>query len=132
MSDEIPPSLASLQEAVCFACDCTFVPHIEKARVQVLLMPKEWVRDHILAAASQTLDPNDDWAYGRLLELLSMVCPELIPAATSQALAGSNPDIREIAVEFQNAEVVERCCREFTRSLAERYPELRAHLQSLR
>ena len=128
MSSNVEPSLL-LRDAVLMACCATAVRVIEQGRLQILMMPKDWVGCHILDAATESLDPNDDWSFRRLLELLAMVCPGLIAAVVKDGLASLNPEIREAAVDFSSPETIERVGRTFTQSLAERNPELRMHLQ---
>lgn len=125
-------SLESLRDAIRLACIPTSTHRIEAGRLNVLLMPRDFVAAHVLDIASGCLDPNDDWAFRRLLELLSMACPELVPLVVSQGITSLNPDIHEAAEDFNDEETVLSIGHEFTDCLASRRPALRSHLNDLR
>lgn len=99
MTDEHPP-LELLRSAVENACQPQNAWRIEQGREAVLAMPRAWVLQHIAAVAEEALDLLDYWEYRRLLELLTLLDPELVRRFVARGLASSDPDVREAAEDF--------------------------------
>jgi hypothetical protein len=124
MPEPVQPSLEHLRAGVQLACQPTHMGPIERGRLQVLQMPRAWVRMHIHTVATDALDLNDYWEYRRLLELLAMLDPDLIAPLVEQGLHSADPDVREAAEDFRNPENVGSVGQNFLQDLINRYPDL--------
>ena len=89
-----------LQVLLEFACYCTYMLYIELGRKYVSFIPKGWLSKHIVDTVKKYFDYTDDWNYRRLLELVSIEIPELLP------------DLLEINADSKDLDIIE-CIEDF-------------------
>ena len=83
------------------ACQPTNDWPITLGREGILKIEPKWRLEHLLEAADYCIDYSDDWEYRRLLEVLHMAAPQLMPAVIRIGKESENEEVREAAQDFE-------------------------------
>lgn len=75
-------------------------PYLGRIRHLIVSLPKEWLLERLEAASYPMLEPNDDEAYRRFLELYFQIDPQLTKRLAEQALQSSDPNVRDAGRDF--------------------------------
>jgi spore cortex formation protein SpoVR/YcgB (stage V sporulation) len=99
--DEIDGNLAMALE---LACQCQRVEHIVRGRrlvgEYIVQLGVETVEKH----AHTCLDLEDEWEYRRLGEIFVEHSPPALERHIAGGLRSANPEVREAATDFEEAE----------------------------
>ncbi len=100
----LPEQLTVVARLFETACKSQNVGHIVASRNVLSKIPVVNLRELIPSAVGRTLDLDDEWEFRRLLEVLQVVSqPEQLAHYIVAGKSSSNPDVREAALEFDNA-----------------------------
>lgn len=82
------------------ACQAQNALNIQLGRHGLLALPREWTLRHLDAAVAEQLNLDDAWEYLRLLEVLSQLAPERMPALIERGRSSPDAEVREVAEDW--------------------------------
>ena len=89
-----------LSELLGTACQSQNEANVTLGRKAISRISHDWLLKTAPEVIESTLDVSDYWEYRRLLELLSLSAPELLPVYIQRGLASGDTDVREAAEDF--------------------------------
>lgn len=98
LSDDLSHSV--LRELLGYACEAQNWANICLGR-EFLARISSDVLVAKLPTAIATINLADDWEYLRLMEMLEIACPNLLPMYVEIGLSSDNPEVREVAREYE-------------------------------
>jgi hypothetical protein len=110
-------ALAIVKYLLSLSCQASHIRPIQLGRRSLLRIPRAWLLEHLVDAASTTLDLSDNWEYRRYLEICSLIDPVFAEKVVQQCLSSDNIDIREASDEFAGR------CAEFAHKYADSYKD---------
>ena len=96
----MPDNLAELCCAIQDACQATGASKILQGRRAVLELDRTFVLGNIENVARASLNLDDYWEYRRLLELCSLLDPQITQRIAGWGIGHHDPDVREAALDF--------------------------------
>lgn len=105
------------------ACETTYTPRMRWGRMQLMAMPRVWVLENIERVAAEGLAPFDYWNYRRLLELYSMLDPDLVSRLVDRGLSSTDFEVREAAEDFRDPDYALAVGHRVREAIARMYPQ---------
>lgn len=73
---------------------------IELARKRINEINKDWLEENFFEVALSCIDFADEWEYRRLVELVVLDVPELLPTVLDKGRDSANEEVREVVEEY--------------------------------
>ena len=81
-------------------CGQNYAP-IELGRKKINEINKEWLNRYFLEVAASCIDFSDEWEYRRLVELVDLVVPKLMPQVLDIGKDSENEEVREVVDDYK-------------------------------
>ena len=94
---------AVIAELLEYACQLQNNLNIELGRAGLAALPREWLLARIEPALEPLFATDDDWEYGRMLEVAELLDAALTRKLIRRGLESENEEIREAAEDWRDA-----------------------------
>ena len=86
-----------------YACQAQNILNIELGRAGLVALPRDWLLARIEPALEPLFATDDDWEYGRMLEVAELLDAALTRKLIRRGLESENEEIREAAEDWRDA-----------------------------